>query len=115
MYPDSHHCTQYSIYTEIIFRLRFSMYRDASPMPFSKLITGDDNRTRYKICTAIAPASEKTCAMTAKTAPYPARHRDSNSAKAPGPVAGWLRQVTQPPFIAGPSATSLSAIKPSFH
>jgi hypothetical protein len=40
--------------------------------------------------------------MTAKTAPYPSRHRDSYSAKAPGQVAGWLRRVTQPPFIAGP-------------
>jgi len=40
--------------------------------------------------------------MTAKNAPYPACHRDYFSAKAPGQVAGWLRQVTQPPHIAGP-------------
>jgi hypothetical protein len=42
--------------------------------------------------------------MTAKNAPYPACHRDSLSAKAPGQVPGWLRQVTQPPHIAGPLA-----------
>jgi hypothetical protein len=40
--------------------------------------------------------------MTAKNAPYPACHRDYFAAKAPGPVTGWLRRVTQPPHIAGP-------------
>ena len=104
MYPDSHSCSQFSFCTEIVFRLRPGLYRDAAPMQFSKLFTGDDNSARIKICTAIAPAPEKAHAMTAKTAPYPARHRDSNSAKAPGPVAGWLHRVTQPPFIAGPLA-----------
>jgi len=69
-----------------------------------KPVTGDDDSARYKACTAIAPASEKTCTMTAKTAPYPSRHRDSFLPKAPGQVPGWLRRVTQPPFIAGPLA-----------
>jgi len=40
--------------------------------------------------------------MTAKSTPYLSCHRDNFPAKVPGPVAGWLRQVTQPPFIAGP-------------
>jgi hypothetical protein len=40
--------------------------------------------------------------MTAKSTPYLSCHRDNFLAKVPGPVAGWLRQVTQPPFIAGP-------------
>jgi hypothetical protein len=40
--------------------------------------------------------------MTAKSTPYLSCHRDHYPAKVPGPVAGWLRQVTQPPFIAGP-------------
>ena len=102
MYPDSHSCSQHSFRTEIVFRLRPGLYRDAAPMHFSKLFTGDDNSARYRVCTAIAPASDKTCTMTAKTAPYPSRHRDGYSAKAPGTVAGWLRRVTQPPFIAGP-------------
>jgi len=80
-------------------------------MHFSKLFTGDDNSARNRVCTAIAPAPEKTCAMTAKTAPYPSRHRDSFPAKAPGPVAGWLHRVTQPPFIAGPLGCNISSAK----
>jgi hypothetical protein len=40
--------------------------------------------------------------MTAKTAPYPACHRDYFVAKAPGQVTGWLRQVTLTPSTAGP-------------
>ena len=40
--------------------------------------------------------------MTAKSTPYLSCHRDNLPAKVPGPVTGWLRQVTQPPFIAGP-------------
>jgi len=39
----------------------------------------------------------------AKSTPYLSCHRDNFPAKVPGLVAGWLRQVTQPPFIAGPS------------
>jgi hypothetical protein len=39
-----------------------------------------------------------------KTRAIPALHRENDLAKAPGQVAGWLRQVTQPPFIAGPLA-----------
>jgi len=100
--PDSHLCTQSISCTGIVTRLRQSFYRDAAPMHFSKLFSGDNNSTRYKGSTAIAPASDKTCTMTAKTAPYPSRHRDSFPAKVPGQVPGWLRRVTQPPFIAGP-------------
>jgi hypothetical protein len=40
--------------------------------------------------------------MTAKSTPYLSCHRDYFPAKVTGPEAGWLRQVTQPPFIAGP-------------
>jgi hypothetical protein len=32
-------------------------------------------------------------------------------AKAPGQVTGWLRQVTQPPFIAGPLAFTWEHIR----
>jgi hypothetical protein len=102
MYPDSHSYTQFSFYTEIVFQLRPNSYRDATPVHFSKLFTGDDNSTCYKICTAIAPASDKICTMTAKTAPYPSRHLDSYSAKEPRQLPGWLHRVTQPAFIAGP-------------
>jgi hypothetical protein len=42
--------------------------------------------------------------MMAKSTPYLACHRDNFPAKVSGPVAGWLRQVAQPPFIAGPLA-----------
>jgi hypothetical protein len=45
--------------------------------------------------------------MTAKSTPYLSCHRDNFPAKVPGPVAGCLRQVTQPPFIAGPLGLSL--------
>jgi len=91
--------------TMTILRLRPNLYRDTAPVPFIKPDTGDSNSSRHKICTAIAPARNKICAMTAKTAPYPARHRDSLPAKEPGQVPGWLHRVTQPPFIAGPLNT----------
>ena len=104
MHPDAHNCSEFSPFTWIVSRLRPNSYRDAAPMPFIKPVTDDDNSARYKNCTAIAPAPEKTCALTAKTAPYPSRHRDGFLPKAPGQVAGWLRRVTQPPFIAGPLA-----------
>jgi len=55
----------------------------------------------YQTYTAIAPACNNICTMTAKTAPYLSCHRDNFLPKVPGPVAGWLRQVKQPPFIAG--------------
>jgi hypothetical protein len=100
----AHICSQSSYCTEIVFRLRPGLYRDAVPVQFSKSVTGDDNSSRYKVCTAIPPAPEKTYAMTAKTALpthcvrrdklYPSRHRDSHSAKVPGSVPGWLRRVT---------------------
>ncbi len=45
-----------------------------------------------------------------KHVPYLSCHRDSKVAKVPGHVAGWRRQVTQPPFIAGPLATSVRQI-----
>ena len=102
MYPDPHSYSQFNRCTMIVLRLRPGFYRDAAQVQFSKSLTGDDNSVRYKNCTATAPARKKICTMTAKTAPYPARHRDGYSAKAPGQVAGWLHRVTQPPFIAGP-------------
>jgi hypothetical protein len=39
----------------------------------------------------------------AKSTPSLSCHLDNFLPKVPGQVAGWLRQVTQPPFIAGPS------------
>ena len=42
--------------------------------------------------------------------PYPPRHRDSFLAKAPGQVAGWLRRVTQTPFIAGPLGVTVKPL-----
>jgi len=43
----------------------------------------------------------KSCTWTAKTRAVPSLHRDSFLSKVPGPCP-VLRQVTQPPFIAGP-------------
>ncbi len=91
MYPDSHLCSQSNLCTWIAFCLRPSLYHNTAPMPFSKSVTDDNNRTRNNVCTAIAPAREKTCTMTAKTALYPSHHRDSFPAKVPGQVLGWLR------------------------
>jgi len=85
------------------FWLRDKLYRDTSPVPFSKFIYREKNSTVYQTCTAIAPALNKICAMMAKSTPYLSCLRDNFPAKVPGPVAGWLRQVTQPPFIAEPS------------
>ena len=47
----------------------------------------------------------------AKSTPYLSCHRDNFPAIVPGPVAGWLRQVTQPPFIAEPLETSEQTIR----
>jgi hypothetical protein len=71
---------------------------------FSGFIYRDYFPAVYQTCTATAPARNKTCTRTAKSTPYLSCHRDNFLAKVPGPVAGWLRQVTQPPFIAGPLA-----------
>jgi hypothetical protein len=83
-----------------IFCLRQNLYRDTAPVLFSNFIYRDYIPTVYQTCTAITPAPNKVCTMTAKSTPYLSCHRDNFPAKAPGPVAGWLRQVTQPPFIA---------------
>ena len=78
----------------------------AAPLAFTSLIYMDNFSDIYKNCTATAPALSKICTRTAKSAPYLSCHLDSLSAKVPGQVAGWLRQVTQPPYIAGPLAAS---------
>jgi hypothetical protein len=49
------------------------------------------------------PASNKPYAMTAKTRAIPGLHRDYSQLKYHD-TARMLRQVTQPPFIAGPLA-----------
>jgi len=69
---------------------------------FSNFIYRDKYTAIYQTCTATAPARNKNCTMTAKSTPCLSCHRDNFQTKVPGPVAGWLRQVTQPPFIAGP-------------
>jgi hypothetical protein len=78
------------------------LYRDTAPVPFSNFIYRDYFSAVYQTCTAIAPALNKICTMMAKSTPYLACHRDNFPTKVPGPVARWLRQVTQPAFIAGP-------------
>jgi len=85
-----------------IFCLRSNLYRDTAPVPFINFIYRENNSSIYQTYTAIAPALNKICTRTAKSTPYLSCHRDNFPAKAPGPVAGWLRQITQPPFIAGP-------------
>jgi len=89
------------------FWLRYNLFRDAAPVSFSNIIYRDKYLAVYQPCTATAPAPNKTCTRAdsyrqAKSTPYLSCHRDKFPAKVPGPVAGWLCQVTQPPFIAGP-------------
>jgi hypothetical protein len=78
------------------------LYRDTAPVPFSNFIYLEKDSSVYQTCTATAPALNKICTKMAKSTPYLSCHRDNFPAKVPGPMAGWLRQVTQPPFIAGP-------------
>jgi hypothetical protein len=85
-----------------IFCLRDKLHRDTAPVPFRNFFYRDYITAVYKIYTATAPERNKNSTRTAKSTPYLSCHRDYFSAKAPGHVAGWLRQVTQPPFIAGP-------------
>ena len=87
--------------------LQSNLHRDTAPVPFLGFIYRDYFPAAYQTCTATAPARNKNCTRAdsyrqAKSTPYLSCHRDYFSAKAPGYVAGWLRQVTQPPFIAGP-------------
>ena len=81
--------------------------RDSYPqVPWTQIIgmRRDYFPAVYQTCTAITLAPNKICTMMAKSTPYLACHLDNFPAKVPGPEAGWLRQVTQPPFIAGPLA-----------
>jgi hypothetical protein len=80
------------------------LYHDAAPVPISNFIYLEKDPAVYQTCTATAPALYKICTMIAKSTPYLSYHRDNFPAKVPGEVTGWLRQVTQPPFIAGPLA-----------
>jgi hypothetical protein len=94
-----------------IFCLQDNLYRDAAPVPFFSIIYREKDPAVYQTCTATAPACNKTCTRAdsyrqAKSTPYLSCHRDNFPAKVPGPVAGWLRQITQPPFIAGPLAVT---------
>jgi hypothetical protein len=78
-------------------------------VPATSFIYHDYFPAGYQTYIATAPARNKTCTWTAKSTPYLSCHREKFPAKEPGPVAGWLRQVTQPPFIAGPLVKMLSA------
>jgi hypothetical protein len=71
-----------------------------APLPITNFIYMVYLTVIYKNCTATAPALTKILNRMAKSAPYLSCHRDYFVAKAPDQVAGWLRQVTQPPFIA---------------
>jgi hypothetical protein len=101
MYPDSHSYTQLKSCNLTRLCLRDKLYRDAAPVPFSNFIYREKFPAVYQTCTAIAPALNKTCTWMAKSTPYLSctgtviclKYRDA---------ARCLRQVTQPPFIAGP-------------
>ena len=84
------------------FLLRDKFHSDTSPVPFLSFVYLDYISSVYQICTATTPARNKNCTRTAKTAPYLSCHRDNFLPKVPGPVAGWLRQVTGHPSRQAP-------------
>ena len=102
--PDTRICTQLKFLHLDRFLAPNNLYRDTAPVPATKFVTGDKFVAPIKTCTAIAPAPNKICIMTAKKCAIPSLHRDSFLAKVPGscPDAG---RVTQPPHIAGPLGT----------
>ena len=85
------------------FCLRDKLYRDTAPVPFSNFIYREKYSAIYQTCTAIAPARNKICTGTAKSTPYLSCTGTYFCLKYQDP-ARMLRQVTQPPFIAGPLA-----------
>jgi hypothetical protein len=89
------------------FCLRDNLYRETASVPFTNIVYREKDSAVYHTCTATAPAFNQIHTWTAKSTPYLSCHRENYPAKVPGPVAGWLRQVTQPPFIAGPLGLSL--------
>jgi len=93
-HPDSHSCTQLISSTLTNFSLRDNLYRDTAPVPYSNFIYLEKNSAVYLTCTATAPAPNKICTWIAKSTPYLSCHRDNFPAKVPGPVVGWLCQVT---------------------
>ena len=53
-----------------IFCLRDKLYRDAAPVPFTSFIYREKYPAIYQTYTATAPALNRICTMTAKSAPY---------------------------------------------
>jgi hypothetical protein len=88
--------------TEPIFSIEVTTEAGTGHNAFLSFVYRDYTSSVYQTCAATAPARNKNRTRTAKSTPYLSCHRDNFLAKVPGPVAGWLRQVTQPPFIAGP-------------
>jgi hypothetical protein len=103
-HPDTRSCPQSKSFTMTTFCLRDNLYHDTALVVFFNFIYRDYFPATYNNCTAITPTPNKNCTWLAKSTPYLSCHRDYFPAKVPGPLAGWLRQVTQPPFIAGPLA-----------
>jgi hypothetical protein len=106
-------CTQFKSCTLTTSWLRDNLYRDTAPVPATNFVTGDNpdsyrDAAPTKLCTAIAPALNKICTMTAKTTPYPPCTVTLRSAQGfwlkQQDITLCLRRVTQPPHIAGPLA-----------
>ena len=85
-----------------IFCLRDNFCLDTAPVTFRNIIYRDYSPAVNQTCTATTPECNKTCTMTAKSTPYLSCHRDSFPAKAPGHLAGCLRQVTGHPCRQAP-------------
>jgi hypothetical protein len=91
------------------FWLRDNFYRDTAPVSIYQLSAPREILGHLsKLYRDRASALVKFVHGRQKHVPYLSCHRDNFPAKVPGPVTGWLRQVTQPPFIAGPLAVNFS-------
>jgi len=95
-------CLRDKLYAMTFASLSQGLRRETAPVPFLSIIYREKDPAVYQTCTATAPERNKIRTRKAKSTPYLSCHRESLSAKAPGPETGWLRQATQPPFIAGP-------------
>ena len=100
--PDTLICTPANFCTVTQKWLRLILYRDTALVPSGQFLHRDSKVVPWQFVPR--PLTNKIILVPGrqKHAPYLSCHRDSKVAKVPGYVAGWRRQVTQPPFIAGP-------------
>ena len=78
------------------------LYRDTAPVQTTNSLTGELSVPSFIFVPRLHQRPIILATGRQKHAPYLACHRDYSVAEVPRSLAGWRRQVTQPPFIAGP-------------